>query len=112
MQNGYTKETKMNATYTTRNPGYAATVAAPALPNAVKTGLMLLAAPIIGLVFVLLAPGAALALAAWMTLKATPVIKRVALFLAAPFVGLAYLLAMPFVGLGAIVYYALRAARN
>jgi hypothetical protein len=39
-------------------------------------------------------------------------VKNVALFLIAPFVGLAYIIALPFVGFGAVVYFAVKAARR
>lgn len=117
----------MNATYTTRYAGYRDTAGlakaagwAKDLPVAAKAGLMLVAGPVLGLVFVIALPVAGLALAAWMAVKAVArrhegiamVAKRVALFAAAPFVGLAYLIAFPFVGIGALAYYGIRAARN
>ncbi len=38
--------------------------------------------------------------------------RNVLLFAAAPFIGLAYAMAAPFVGLGALLWFAVRAARE
>jgi hypothetical protein len=117
----------MNATYTVRYTGYAATAELEKvtawmkeLPRAAKAALMLVAGPLVGLAFVIVLPFAGLVLAAWMAVKtaarrwtgAALIVKRVALFAAAPFVGLAYLIAFPFVGIGALAYYGIRAARK
>ena len=100
----------MNATYTIRNPGYGEVAkAVHEMAPAMRTVAMLVAAPLLGLAFVVVAPIGALLMAAWMVLKpAAPIVKRVILFVAAPFVGLVYLLTMPFVGLGMMVYWAVR----
>ena len=88
--------------------------------QAAGTVVMLGAAPLIGLVFVVVLPFAGLALAAWLAAKALLVNRRViwqrmrnvVLFLAAPFIGLVYAVALPFVGLGAVVWFGLGAARR
>jgi len=87
---------------------------------ATKTALMLVGAPLIGLVFVIALPGICAALTAYYTYKLvaarwtgiTRHIKNVGLFFAAPFVGLAYIIAFPFVGFGALVYFGMKAARR
>lgn len=65
------------------------------------------AAPFIGLAFVVGFPIVGLAVLAWMVLR-IPFVRNVALFLAAPFIGLAYALAFPFVGVAALVWVAVR----
>ena len=116
----------MNATYTTwyDPPGAVelekAAEYARELGRAAKFAAMLLAAPFLGLAFVIAFPLAGLGYLAWMAIKAlprawaaaAPVVKRLALFAAAPLVGLAYVIAFPFVGVGVMAYCAVRAARN
>ena len=117
----------MTATYTLRYTEYAGvagleeiTAWTKELPLAAKTGLMIVAAPLLGLAFVIALPIAGLVLAAWMGVKKTAIkwpraaqiVKRIALFAVAPFFGLTYFIAFPFVGLGALAYYAMRAARR
>ena len=116
----------MTATTTIRYPTCAAVEFERAatwtreLPLAAKTLVMVAAAPVLGLVFVLGLPLVGLAVAAWMAAKAlapalkgaAPVVKRLALFAAAPFFGLAYLVAFPLVGLGALMVCAYRTARK
>ncbi len=79
--------------------------------HAAKFALMVVAAPLMGLVFVIAGPLAGLAYLVWMAVR-TPAAKRIALFAAAPFIGLAYAIALPFVGMGALAYCAVKAARN
>ena len=75
------------------------------------------AAPFIGLVFVVALPLVGLAMLAWagaraLARRAKPLArfaKNVALFAAAPFVGLGYALAFPFVGIGILVWRGTRA---
>ena len=82
--------------------------------------VMLAAAPIVGLLFVLTLPTACIALTAYYGVKIAAArwdtvarhIMNVALFLAAPFICLAYLLAMPVVGLATIAYLGCNAARR
>ena len=117
----------MNATYTTRYNGHLhiaglEKVAAwtKELGPTAKAAAMLLAAPLLGLAFVIVLPFAGLALLAWMAIKAAAkkwtvaarIAKRIALFAAAPFIGLAYFIAFPFVALGALAYYGIRATRR
>jgi len=79
---------------------------------AARNVALALAAPVIGLVFVVAFPLAGLAILAWvgaraLARRAHPLArfaKNVALFVAAPFVGLAYALAFPFVGIGILVW--------
>lgn len=90
------------------------------LTRATKTVLLLAAAPLIGLVFVLGLPIISVVLTAYYGGKLLAArwagvaryLKNVALFLIAPFVGLAYIIAFPFVGFGALCYYGVKAARR
>lgn len=82
-----------------------------------RTVGMFLAAPFIGLAFVLVGPFVGLGMLAWMAWKAfagrwaepARVVRNVALFFAAPFIGLAYAVALPFVGMVLLVQAAVRA---
>ena len=103
--------------------------AAQAAPTQAAHGhpvAMSMAAPFIGLAYVLLLPivglAAAVGLPLWQVAKwvftrpgriATRV-RNIALFFAAPFVGLAYIVALPFVGMGVLAVYGYKAvfARN
>jgi hypothetical protein len=102
-------------------PAALETVAREAAANEAKTHgprniALGLAAPLIGLAFVLVAPIAGLAALAWVAAKALAknypgavrVARNVALFVAAPFIGLAYAALFPFVGLGALVWVAVK----
>ena len=88
--------------------------------RATKTALMLAGAPLIGLAFVIALPIICVALTAYYCNKLIAArwagiarhIKNVALFLAGPFVSLAYVIAFPLVGFGALVYFAVKAARR
>lgn len=84
--------------------------------GAVKIALAV-AAPFIGLVYVVAFPIVGLAMLAWMGARAlalrpgriTRFARNVALFIAAPFVGLAYAVAFPFVGVGMLAWMGARA---
>jgi hypothetical protein len=116
----------MNATYTMTHEAAAAVelekFKAPAreLAGAARTTMMLAAAPLAGLAFVIALPLAGLAFIAWMLIKAmvrnraaiAERVKRIALFVAAPFVALIYVGAFPFVAMGMLVYHGVRAARS
>ena len=86
--------------------------------EAARTVVLLGAAPLIGLVFVVALPFVGLALMAWLAAKALLAnrlavwkrVRNVVLFLAAPFIGLAYAVALPFVGFGALVWIGVSAA--
>ena len=75
-----------------------------------------LAAPFIGLGFVVIAPFAGLAALAWLAARALAgrypaalrAARNVALFVAAPFIGLAYAALFPVVGIGALAWVALK----
>lgn len=77
-----------------------------------------IAAPLIGLAFVVAFPIVGLAVLAWMgaralARRAKPIVlfaRNVALFIAAPFIGLAYALAFPFIGLVMLARWAVRGA--
>jgi hypothetical protein len=116
----------MNATYTIR-PEAAAAVELEAfearareMTGAVKATMMIAAAPLLGLAFVVLAPIAGLAVLAWMLMKAlvrnrvaiATRVKHVALFFAAPVMALFYIAAFPFVAMGMLVYTGIKAARS
>jgi hypothetical protein len=114
----------MNATYTIEAAAALepATVKAQAreVAGALKTTMMMAAAPLLGLAFVIALPIAGLAAIAWMLLK--PMVrnraaigervKRIALFLVAPFVALVYVGAFPFIAMGMLIYQGVRAARS
>ena len=90
------------------------------LTLATKTVLMLAGAPLLGLAFVLALPLLSVALTAYYGAKLIAArwagiakhVKNVVLFFASPFVGLAYIIALPFVGFGALVCFAVKAARK
>lgn len=75
---------------------------------------MLLAAPFIGLAYVIALPLVIVGAAAWMALKplarparaALPFLRNAGLFFAAPFVGLLYVVAFPFIGAGMLIHRA------
>jgi hypothetical protein len=87
---------------------------------ATKFALMLVAGPVIGLVFVIALPIVSVFLTAyyggWLLSTrcagAVRFAKNITLFLIAPFVGLAYIIAFPFVGFGTLVYLGVKAARK
>jgi len=98
-----------------------ATVARAAAANEAKTHAarniaLGLAAPFIGLAFVLVAPFAGLGALAWFAAKALAAKypgavrtgRNVALFAAAPLIGLAYAALFPVVGIGALVWVGLK----
>lgn len=104
---------------------YAAYEALAAVENAARNtarvagkAALFVAAPFIGLGFVVALPVIGVATLAWIALRAllarwkgvARFLKHVGLFAAAPFIGLAYALALPFVGFGALVWLALRRA--
>ena len=84
---------------------------------AAKTMGVAVAAPVVGLVYVVLFPLVGLASLLWMGVKALQAnaagiarfLLNVGLFLAAPFVGLAYTIALPFVGLGMVAWMGAKA---
>ncbi len=84
-----------------------------------STGLFL-AAPFIGLAYIVAMPFVMLGALAWMGVRPLarrlrpiiPFLKNVGLFLAAPFVGLAYVIAFPFVGAGLLLWRAAKALRK
>jgi len=88
--------------------------------EAAGTAVMLVAAPFIGLAFVVVLPFAGLAYIAWLAVKALLTsrsafwrrARNVILFFTAPFVGLIYAVALPFVGLGALVWLGVNTARK
>lgn len=96
----------------------AATIRKPH-PAAVRAALAV-AAPLIGLGFVVAFPLVGLAMLAWIGVRALArrakplarFAKNVALFVAAPFVGLAYAMAFPFVGMGLLAWKGARALVN
>lgn len=87
--------------------------------NALKSVALLIAAPFIGLVYILAGPFIGLGILAWMgtrelakhraTRKIAMFVKDVALFLAAPFVGLVYAVLFPFIGIGLLAWVGAKA---
>ena len=80
-----------------------------------KRVAMLMAAPFIGLAYVVLLPPVGLAMLTWFGLKALAnpktfaFLKNVALFAAAPFIGLVYVTLLPIIGLGSLAWIGVRA---
>ena len=72
-----------------------------------KSIALFLAAPFIGLAYLVAMPFVALGVLAWLGVKAmlarAPVVRTIALATLAPCVGLAYIVATPVLGLGALV---------
>lgn len=75
--------------------------------------VLFLAAPFIGLAYVLTMPlvalGTVIGLAARAIAKAFPISKDLALFFAAPMIGLAYVVAMPLVEIGVLAWFGSKA---
>jgi|ERR1035437_7995483 hypothetical protein len=91
------------AAYARRNEN--GTVAARA-----KHAVMLVGAPLIGLIAVIALPFVGLGVLVWMAIRALPKrVKDVALFFAAPFIGLAYAIAFPVIGVGVLMWTGVRA---
>jgi len=88
--------------------------------HAVKGAALMVAAPFIGLVYVIALPVLGLGALAWLGAKAfaarwetaARMMKNVVLFFAAPFVGLAYAAALPFVGVAMLAWWGVRAAAH
>ena len=90
--------------------------------SALKSIALFIAAPFIGLVYVLAGPFIGLGMLAWMgtrelakhraTRKIAIFVKDVTLFLAAPFVGLVYAVLFPFIGLGMLAWMGVKALVN
>jgi len=84
---------------------------------AAKTMGLAVAAPLVGLAYVVLLPLIGLASLSWMGARAlyadragiARFLRNIGLFLAAPLVGLAYTIALPFVGLGMITWMGAKA---
>lgn len=84
-----------------------------------STGLFL-AAPFVGLAFIVAIPFVLLGTLAWMVVQPlaqrlrpiAPFLKNVGLFFAAPFVGLAYIIAFPFIGAGVLLWNAAKALKR
>jgi CheY-like chemotaxis protein len=107
------------------------TTVAPSVPNPavrfVKNVALFLAAPFVGLAYILAFPIVGLGMLAWTAIQAQKkkseeaaelkttapakpsAMKAAALMLAAPFIGLAYIVVGPIVGLGLILWFALQA---
>ena len=76
--------------------------------SAAKNIALFLAAPFIGLAYLLAMPlvglGALVWIGAKLLLSRVPAIRTAALILAAPFLGLAFIVATPFLGIGALAW--------
>lgn len=92
-------------------------------PRGALTSLALfVAAPFIGLFYLVVGPLVGLGMLAWMGIKAlgeipavariAAFVKNVALFLAAPFIGLLYALLFPFIGIGMLAWNGMKALAN
>ena len=115
----------------TAAPAAAEVAAAPAQAEApnfarfVKNVALFLAAPFVGLAYILAFPIVGLGMLAWMAVEAqqkksaqapklaapakSSALKSTAMFLAAPFIGLAYVIVGPIVGLGMLLWFGLQA---
>lgn len=97
-----------------------ATVEEVAQGSRAKNIALFLAAPFIGLVYIMFMPFVAAGMIAWFGAKALAAkaaalpenVKKLGLLVAAPFLGLAFILVLPVVGIGALGYYAVKAARK
>jgi len=79
-----------------------------------KNVALFLAAPFIGLAYMMAMPFVAAGMLAWFGGKALAAkmpanVKKVGMYFAAPFLGLGFILALPIAGIGAIGYYAVKA---
>ncbi|MFA6442920.1 MAG: response regulator [Sterolibacterium sp.] len=81
--------------------------------NTVKNVALFLAAPFIGLAYVIAMPFVGAGMLAWMGGKAlfekAPIVKTLAMTVATPFIGLAFILVAPLVGIGALGWYGTKA---
>ena len=92
----------------------------------VKNVALFLAAPFVGLAYILAFPIVGLGMLAWMAIQAqkkkseaaetlppavtkSSALRNTAIFLAAPFIGLAYLIVGPIVGLGMLIWFGFQA---
>ena len=86
-----------------------------AVRTACGTAAMMLVAPLIGLVYIVIAPFVAVAVLGGLAVKAlvrrAAPLRDIVLFLAAPFIGLAYLLLLPVVGLATLAALEVRKLR-
>lgn len=78
-----------------------------------KNIALFLAAPFIGLAYVIAMPFVGAGMLAWMGGKAlfekAPMVKTIAMTVATPFIGLAFILVAPIVGIGALGWYGTKA---
>jgi CheY-like chemotaxis protein len=91
-------------------------------PSTLKHVAMTVAAPFIGLAYVLLAPFVALGMLAAVALKPAAnlhlvkktltFLRNVLLFFASPFIGLLYILLLPVIGIGAAIWTLVRSKTN
>jgi len=81
--------------------------------NTLKNIALFLAAPFIGLAYVIAMPFVGAGMLAWMGGKALakkfPLVKTMAMTVSAPFIGLAFILVAPIVGIGALGWYGTKA---
>jgi len=81
--------------------------------NIFKNIALFLAAPFIGLAYVIAMPFVGAGMLAWMGGKALfnkfPTLKHVVMTVSAPFIGLAFILVAPLVGIGALGWYGTKA---
>ncbi|MCX7168845.1 MAG: response regulator, partial [Proteobacteria bacterium] len=81
--------------------------------NRAKNIALFLAAPFIGLLYVMAMPFVAAGMLAWFGGKAlakkVPIVKPIALTIAAPFIGLVFVVAAPFIGIGVLGWFGTKA---
>ena len=100
--------TRGNATY---EPAVAVVAKEPS-HGAAKNIALFLAAPVIGLLYLIAMPFVGLAALAWIAGKAlvakVPLVRTLGLVIAAPFIGLTFVVMAPFLGLGALAWVGTR----
>jgi CheY-like chemotaxis protein len=100
---------------------------APGVARVIKNVALFLAAPFVGLAYILAFPVVGLGMLAWMAIQAqkkksdeaaklqqpaptqSSALKSTAMFLAAPFIGLVYIIVGPIVGLGMLLWFGFQA---
>ena len=82
-----------------------------------KNIALFLAAPFIGLVYIMAMPFVAAGMLLWFAAKALAAklpenVKKLGMLIVGPLLGLGFILALPLVGIGALGYYAVKSARK
>ena len=108
-ENGYAVGTGYAPGYTGRAAKLNTARVAGRIGRNAKNVALFLAAPFIGLAYLVVFPFVGIALLAWVAAKAAMKNEKtrpIAMAIAAPFIGLAFVTVGPIAGLGALVWYA------